>query len=55
MYMNNNILPNIKRRAFVESDAASCTTKPGAGYDAAVSSWRNDLMHFGGDNERSEP
>jgi hypothetical protein len=54
MYMNT-ILPNIERRAFVESDAASRTTKPGAGYDAAVASWRRDVMHSGGDNERSAP
>ena len=43
MYMNT-ILPNIERRAFVESDAASRITKPGAGYDAAVASWRRDVM-----------
>jgi hypothetical protein len=54
MYMNN-ILPNIERRAFVESDAASRITKPGAGYDATVASWRKDVMHSGADNEWSAP
>jgi hypothetical protein len=54
MYMNT-ILPNVERRAFVESEAASCTTKPGAGYDATVASWRKDVMQSHADNERSVP
>lgn len=54
MYMNT-ILPNIKRRAFVESDAASRITKPGAGYDATVSSWRKDVMQSHADIEWSAP
>jgi hypothetical protein len=54
MYMKT-ILPNIKRRAFVESDAASRITKPGAGSDATVASWRKDVMQSRADIEWSAP
>jgi hypothetical protein len=52
-YMNNIRTDVLGRRAFVESDAASRTTKPGAGYDTTVASWRKDVMQSHADIEWS--
>lgn len=54
MYMKT-ILPNIKRRAFVESDAVFGTTKPGAGSDATSPPRHGDPMHARANGERSAP
>ena len=51
-YMNN-IRTDVERRVFVESDAASRITKPGAGYDATVASWRKYVMQSHADIEWS--
>jgi hypothetical protein len=53
MYMNIILADVLGRQAFVDSDAPSRITQPGAGCNSLP--WRNDVMHSGADNEWSAP
>jgi hypothetical protein len=52
-YMNTILADVLGRQAFIDSDAPSRITPPGAGRDSPP--WRNDVMYSGADNEWRVP